>query len=133
MQEPYRIRIRGPWQYELENGESGTVRVPGPWQMDRPSAQLRRHFNWLAQLTEFERVFIVFTGCGGTGRVCVNDTELGYLEPTSTTFEITDRLLPRNLLTIEMSFESLAPGQPRGLWGDVLLEIRTEQRSLGPC
>ncbi len=126
MSPPHRIRIRGPWKYRLPSGQTGTTTLPAKWEGRAPELTLSRHFNWPAKLEPNERVFLVFAGYGGHGAVDVNESEVGRLDGHSSSFDITRLLRPGNELQIRLSFATLGQDEPRGLWGDVLLEVRTD-------
>ena len=83
-----------------------------------------RNFNWLAELQDNERVWLVFAGYGGSGTLKVGGTNLGALDGGQSEFEITTLLQPRNLMEVELEFGD--EEQPPGLWGDVRLEVRLE-------
>lgn len=126
MIDPHRIRIRGPWQYQLEDGSEGSMKIPGLWQGEATAVRFLRRFNWLAELEPQERVLLVFTGYGGTGLLEVNGTKLGELSGGPAEFDVTNLLQPRNDIALSLSMHAVEP--PRGLWGDVVLEVRVVDR-----
>lgn len=121
----HKIRIRGPWGYSLPDGTTGVVKLPAPLNDACESARFSRFFNWLAELDPDERVVLVFTAYGGTGSVWLNGAVLGDLSGDRAEFEVGTRLLPRNEIETQLDFSELAPEAPRGLWGDVCLEVRS--------
>lgn len=126
--ENYQIRLRGPWGYASPTGTPGSMKLPAPWAGDETQVSFSRKFNWIAELENNERVFIVFAGYTGTGEVSLNDRPLGPMTGTPAEFEITPLLQPGNMLKVDMSFDSCDPSAPRGLWGNVILEVRTSAR-----
>lgn len=125
MTKPHCIRLKGPWQFALPDGTEGTFKAPAAFAEPAESVVFSRRFNWVAALEPNERVFVVFTGFGGTGSVDLNGSGLGELDSPPGEFEITPLLQPGNELRVSMEFESVDDGQPRGLFGDVRLEVRT--------
>lgn len=125
MSKPHQIRIRGPWTFRLENGDQGSMKIPGPWERDESQVTFVRGFNWLARLEPAESVWLIFQGYAGCGPVSVNGTQIGELTDGPAAFELTSLLQPRNELRISMNFEAVPEQSPRGLWGDVALEVRT--------
>ena len=121
------IRIRGPWTYRLQGGEEGSMKIPGAWDGDETQVTFVRGFNWLAELEPTESVWLVFRGYGGAGPVSINGTCIGELTSGPAEFELTAILKPRNEMQLSMSFDSCPKDAPRGLWGDVALEVRTSQ------
>ena len=124
MSKPHQIRIRGPYLYRLPSGDEGSVKLPAAWGKPGENVVFSRRFNWLAELEPDERVYLVFDGYGGSGPVSVNGTALGDLTNSPAEFEVTQLLQPRNELEVSLSFQGLGD-QPRGLWGNVMLEVRT--------
>ncbi|MFK7819327.1 MAG: hypothetical protein AB8G99_11465 [Planctomycetaceae bacterium] len=125
MSEPYRIRLRGPWQFVDSEGTEGTQKLPTQWLGPKTSVRLTRKFNWIAELEPSERVFVVFAGYGGVGSVTVNEQKLGSLPGGPAEFDISPLLQSGNLLEVALDFEALPEDTTCGLWGDVLLEVRT--------
>jgi hypothetical protein len=124
MSEPHQIRIRGPYSYRLASGEQGSIKLPAAWEKPGENVVFSRRFNWLAELEPNERVYLVFDGYGGSGPVSVNGIVLGDLTSGPAEFEVTELLQPGNELEVSLSFHEPAD-RPRGLWGHVMLEVRT--------
>ena len=123
MTQPHQIRIRGPYSYQLPGGDAGSVKLPAAWEKPDEHVVFSRRFNWLAELEPDERVYLVFDGYGGSGPVSVNGRVLGDLASDPAEFEVTQLLQARNELEVSLSFQGLGD-QPRGLWGNVMLEVR---------
>lgn len=126
MSEPHIIRLKGPWQFVQLDGTEGTFKAPAAFAEPGDSATFSRRFNWVAALEPGEAVFVVFTNFGGRGSVSLNGTRLGVLNKPPGEFDITRRLEPGNQLQVAMEFDSVDSDQPRGLFGDVRLEVRRE-------
>jgi hypothetical protein len=64
-------------------------------------------------------------GYRGAGWLLLNDTPLATLpaDQTSGTWLVSDRLLPRNTLSVVLQFDPAADDRPGGLFGLVALEI----------
>jgi hypothetical protein len=111
-----RQRLKLPAEWRTEFGDrAGTVRFC-------------RHFNKPTNLDSSESVFIVLTGFGGAGKASINGTQLGIIvaDKPQAEFDITSHLQSGNQLALEIEFD---PGsnvaRPGGLWGPVVLEIRS--------
>lgn len=142
----HRIRLIGPWEYawtptaslptEVNEASdvpaTGNVRMPCDWLSlfgtKSGVATFSRRFHRPTNLEPHERVFLVFEGIGGAGRVGLNDEPLGQVALTDRTieFDVTGRLAPFNRMDVELQFtpSETAPTQG-GLYGAVVLEIRS--------
>ncbi len=127
MTDTHSIRLHGPWEYTLANGESGTIKIPAAIETTGDHATISRRFNWVAAIQPDERVFVVFTAVGGTGSVELNGTRLGTIEVPPTEFEITGLLQPGNQLRMVLRLDEFPANLPRGFVGSVRLEIRSDQ------
>ncbi len=91
-------------------------------------ATFSRRFHRPTNLEPHERVFLVFEGIGGAGRVRLNDEPLGQvtLNDRPIEFDVTGRLAPFNRIDVELQFtpSDTVPSQG-GLYGAVALEIRS--------
>src|SRR5262245_35566228 len=163
---PYRINLRGPWEYEpltrtvlLPDGKSEPIAtnapLPTPGQMNPPCAwtqagleyfqgrvRFRRRFQKPRRVDANERVWLTFAGADYYTTVWLNGVLLGrhegMFEPFE--FEITQHLIDRNELVVEVDSPSITCGTafggnqrmvrgttgPGGLWGTVALEVRRE-------
>jgi len=126
MTETHNIRLHGPWEYVLANGESGTIKIPAVIETTGDHATVARRFNWVAEIEPNEHVFVVFTAIGGTGSVELNGTRLGAIEAPPTEFEITGLLQPGNQLQLELQLDNSPDDLPQGFVGSVRLEIRSD-------
>ena len=96
------------------------IRLRGAWAVT-PAAGRDRHtrrFGWPTALDPHERVWLVCAGVHGSASLVLNGSPLMAVAAPDGRFaaDITDRLSPRNELTIDVS-----PGtQP----GEVALEVR---------
>lgn len=151
MNYPHVMRLAGPWEFEVLRvdageasvGQSGRIQIPGDWgawlgRDFRGAVRYRRHFHRPTNLDPHEQVWLAIEGVDAWGSVSLNGCPLGEVRGYALTaeFEITDALLLRNELTIDVECppherlgERLRPGredQPGGLLGAVRLEIRVE-------
>jgi hypothetical protein len=122
---PHRIRLRGPWEYEVldaPGGETTASRVVMPcphWDGPAGHLRFRRRFGYPGRIDAHERVWLVFDGLLATVRVAVNDADLGT-HTDAVEVDITHLLGPRNELAAEVP--ELVSGQ--GLWDEAALEVR---------
>jgi hypothetical protein len=133
---PYRIRLRGPWDYEplQRSGEAalppppaGRMTLPCRWRdggLAGFAGRVRfiRRFGQPRQIDPHEHVWIIFAAAEGIAEVRLNHQFLGRYEPGAEQgeFEITALLQPRNVLTVDVESQT----DQGGLWGEVALEIR---------
>jgi hypothetical protein len=125
---PHRIRLRGPWELKSAS-EAAARRVNLParwvdlgWTTGPCSASLIRRFGLPRILDSYEREFITCSGIQGASEWTLNG-ELMCSWPATIAygeFEVTGRLLQRNLLDVRIDSQSEAGGP----WGEVALEIR---------
>jgi hypothetical protein len=89
----------------------------GPW-----LATFGRRFGLPRILDSYEREFITCAGIGGVSSWSLNGESIGSwsADMSSVEFEVTGRLLQRNLLEVRIDSGS----DQGGLWGEVALEIR---------
>ena len=148
---PHPIRLHGPWEWEvLRSNMPGEevaamqrrLHIPGDWggvlgAAFQGQVRLRRWFHRPGKLEAHERAWLVCQGVDPGGTIRLNGEELGaaqgYAIPVE--FHVTERLLARNNLEIDIDTYSIAgmqglrPGReglPGGLLGDIRLEIRAE-------
>lgn len=146
---PYRIQLRGPWEYVLiaraegDDGvqfawdrpaspAAGQVKMPAEWRSFlgdfRGRVRFDRNFHQPTNLDPGERVFIVFGGVGGSGDVLLNGQVIGAVQTTEAPqrFDITSLLRGDNLLQVQLDFSGVAAMDcPGGLYAPVALEIET--------
>jgi hypothetical protein len=120
MNRPHRIRLHGPWNYEVVDvcsassdvvpGQQGRFQLPDRWADAlgddfNGTVRLTRRFNCPTGLGAHNSVWLVVAGVANHADVCLNDHSLGHItadaEPTE--FEITEHLSDRNLLTLEVT------------------------------
>lgn len=121
---PHRIRLRGPWEYELP-GESPPSRATMPchWRdlglaPPCPALRWRRRFGYPGRIDAHERVWLTFADGWRRSAVQLNGAVLGRLDGTGE-FDVTALLRERNDLLVEIE----NPG-PDDTWGEVALEVR---------
>jgi Glycosyl hydrolase 2 galactose-binding domain-like len=153
---PHRIRLRGPWEYQVVSGDErhahspltthrSTTRLimPCRWRDGgligfAGKIRLHRRFGAPRLLDGYERVWLTCEGADGTVTVWVNGKLLG--QPMSAAqpfeFQVTEHLQERNELIVEIESEN----DSGGLWGEVALEIRclaflrnVRARTAPPC
>jgi hypothetical protein len=126
---PHRIRLRGPWEYEILSGaqpSSGRLTLPCRLQDTglagfHGEIRFRRRFGLPRQLDEHERVWLVFQGVVQPMKLSLNGLHLAAVPQTAGfEIEVTNRLQERNVVDVEM--ENIKP--PIGLWEEAALEIR---------
>lgn len=134
--EPYRIRLRGPWEVTLidPSGAAEPFRyayIPAAWTDlfgDRPgTAVFRRHFNRSPGVAPEDQVWIVLPAAPGHVEFQINGHPVAPAEstPQSLAFDITPHIQEFNVLEVRITDDPAAhAGQPGGLWDTVLLEIR---------
>jgi len=129
----HRINLRGPWDYQFDGNLSGTEAMPREWRAlfgDRAgTATFRRKFHRPTNLDPHERVLIVFTEVGGSGRVSINGKQVDEFsaEGELVEIEITAFLKPFNELAVELKFDPHFDAHQRGgLYGVTALEIRSD-------
>jgi beta-galactosidase/beta-glucuronidase len=147
MNTPHRIRLHGPWDYEVVHvspassdvapGQRGRFRLPDHWADAlggdfEGTVRLTRRFNCPTGLGERLSVWLVVEGVDNHADAWLNEHSLGHIlghaEPTEleitaieiAAFDITERLRDQNLLTLEVTRST--PTGP--LVAGVRLEIR---------
>jgi hypothetical protein len=127
---PHRIRLRGPWEYEVLGGPgddaplSGRVILPyTPGDSDLAGlagrVRFRRRFGYPGRIDDHERVWVILDTPVGPVRLEVNGTDLGT-HAGAAEVDVTQLLAERNELAVDVI--DFAP--ERGLWGEVALEVR---------
>jgi hypothetical protein len=154
------IRLRGPWDYEplarvwIGEGDArresvetlpagGRIQVPSDWGATlgtafRGRVRYARRFVLPTNLDPHERVWVVVEGVDYYGAVSLNATPLGRIVgySHSVEFDVTELLLPRNVLALEVELPQYETGTatperpgresfPGGPIGEVRLEIRS--------
>ena len=148
MVEPHVIRLRGPWELQpLASWQSSDNSLPKGGRLEMPSdwskllgADFRgrvrhlRRFGRPTGLDAGERVWLVCDGATDAATIFLNGAQLGAVISGSNQparFEVTDRLLRRNELVIDVEFPAAEATNPSdaaafrcgGLTGGVRLEI----------
>lgn len=115
MQIVHSIRLKGPWDYLREGGESpaaGRIKLPACWSDcfgDWTGAVAwTRRFQRPTNLDPTERVLLCSPPIEGLRKVLLNDVELPLPAELDREFRIdlTARLTPSNLLTIVQQLET---------------------------
>ena len=135
--EPYRITLRGPWEYALLDSQhrvvsTGKLRLPlsepDPLNGHRGFVRWNRKFHRPTNLSPQDRVKLVFTSVGGSGTVTLNEVPLGELtaRPGIQSFDITNRMRGNDELIVELS-PSHTPDslQPSGAFVSVAIDIHS--------
>lgn len=143
MAKPYRIPLRGPWEYEpvtatVDSPEIGNHPLPKPARAHFPAgwdelfgtflgcARFRRRFHRPTNLDPDELVFLELEAVGGVGRLSVNGFDLGSVRHSSEPqrFDVTQYLTGNDELLIELSWNGATiRGERGGLYAPVVLEI----------
>ena len=143
MSDPYRMNLKGPWQYVWLIGPTPTealitspeilansrVRMPAEWQASfgvvAGKLRLSRRFHRPTNLTDLDRVHIGFAGVGGSATISLNDQPIGGVrnnqQPVS--FDVTSLLELSNVLTVELEYDPQHDGPRGGLWAPVSIDI----------
>jgi len=133
------IRLRGPWELTPLGsaaancemlpggdplgfaGETITQQLPAAWDDVLPgfrgTVRYMRRFGRPTNLEAHERVWLVVADVAGSPTIRLNGEHVSDIS-----VDVTDRLLERNLLQIEVTQKDHT--QPAGLLGEVRLEIR---------
>lgn len=142
------IRLHGPWQYEplaftrwSPSGKSvdlpgdlppgGTVKIPADWTATlgpefRGRVLYKRRFGRPSNLDSSARIYLVLHKINGLATITFNGIHLGAtgIDESTSRFELTNLLLARNALHIEVN---LPQGGDRvdagGIVGEVQLQI----------
>jgi hypothetical protein len=133
MIETHPIRLRGPWECGINNGEPRRVQMPAALAeviSTHGEGHLicRRRFGCPTCLDPHERVWLVIEGSLLSGEAQLNGEPLGRLRSgrDSMAIDITTRLCERNEIALDFdvsAFQSL-PTAADLLFADVRLEIR---------
>ena len=143
MSDPYRMNLKGPWQYAWLTGPTpaealiaspqlltdSRVRMPAEWQSSfgvvAGKLRLSRRFHRPTNLTDLDRVHIGFAGVGGSATISLNDQPIGGVrnneQPVS--FDVTALLELSNVLTVDLTYDPQQDGPRGGLWAPVSIEI----------
>lgn len=118
---PHRIRLRGPWEYEVICREPSICgRINLPWAADRKRFPgpvcYRRRFGLPRQIDAHERVWLTIQGLVSPAHIILNGRRLeGAAE-----FDVTADLGERNELLVEIDNDDRAAEH----WDEIALEIR---------
>ncbi len=154
---PHVIRLRGPWQYQplsrtvlLDNGSTcqqerdlpagGTVQLPADWSTHLGQdycgrVRYMRRFGKPTGLAQTDRVQLVFARVDAWAAVSMNDRSLGIVPAAArdTCFDVSDRLLHRNRLVVDVEWLGPTSGPPAparadraGPAGGLVDEVRLE-------
>lgn len=125
MSEPHRIRLRGPWDVRPHAPDlpAGRLTVPGRlrdggWAGVTGPVSFYRRFGRPSNLGTGDRVRLAFRGVTGSAEVYLNGEPIGVVIGAAT-FDVTDRLRPRNALEVRLPDAD----DGSGIAGDVLIEI----------
>uniref|UniRef100_A0A7C2K1G0 Glycosyl hydrolases family 2 sugar binding domain-containing protein n=1 Tax=Schlesneria paludicola TaxID=360056 RepID=A0A7C2K1G0_9PLAN len=128
----HRIRLHGPWDV-IGPGESTSQsrKMPQEWRTLFGSAagqaRFGRWFHCPTNLDPDERVWLVFAGIGGAGKITLNGEQLKEISGNTPAVaaDLTNHLQPRNRVEVELAFDPAATAQQGGLFGEVALEIKS--------
>ncbi len=134
---PHRIRLRGPWEFEVLDAPAGEASSVGRITMPCPRRQgltgrvrFRRRFGYPGRIDAHERVWLVMDGVAAPVYVAINGTDLG-MHTGAVEVDVTQLLGSRNELTVEMEITSPSPAPPfpqdereEKLWDEAVLEVR---------
>jgi hypothetical protein len=127
---PHLIRLRGPWQCEVLNGQPHSSHhhpMPACWETlglagFEGRVRFTRRFGYPGQIDSEERVWLTFADLACPCAVSLNGSLL--VETASTTpwleLDVTSLLQPRNELRLEMT----GPIRGEQPWTEVALEVR---------
>jgi hypothetical protein len=134
--EPYRIRLRGPWEVTLieRDGTAEPLRfayIPAEWRElfgDRAGTGVfRRRFNRPTGLGPADEIWIVLTSVPGEVKFEINGRALSSCALTAErrAYDVTAELQEHNLIEVHVTDDPAEhAGTPGGLWETVCLEIR---------
>lgn len=132
----HRIRLKGPWEIQQPDAESGQFEqfsMPMDWRQlfgdVAGTASFRRNFHLPSGLTPQDRVLIHIPN--GTGELTDFSVNTNSIKPCSNDplkFDVTDHLIDFNRIQFSLSFDPLAQNDlPGGLWETVFIEIHSGQ------
>ena len=131
MSDPYRIRLRGPWEVRphAAGTPAGRMAVPGTlrdggWVGFVGPVSFYRRFGRPTNLETGDRVRLAFGRVTGAAEVYVNGQRVAGLDGSGT-FDVTDQLRERNELEVVVQ----ATNDGCGIVGEVVVEIA----ALGPA
>lgn len=124
------IRLRGPWELQLPGGEARRIEMPATWGTILALAQespvrLVRRFGQPTGIGPEDRLNLVIESAGCACRVELNEKHLGDIAfaESSSSFDVTALLAPRNELAIALEPAPLAVPSEAIPVSDVRLEI----------
>ena len=132
---PHKIRLVGPWEFQVADDPPQRVTMPVSWrELFGHRAQtvlFTRAFQWPGELPDGGSLHVVFTGVHGRGFVWLNDQPLNSFAASPETyseceFDLSSAVQRSNRLKIELSFDPDQSDAPGGLYGPVVLEVREE-------
>ncbi len=125
----HRIRLRGAWEWSSIDGATQVprrIKLPTLWTLDPGSPfRLTRHLGRPAIDPSHERIYLELLQVPGLLAIRWNGQEFGRLFEDSERWEvpISDFLLARNSLELDVDFRSIEPQRWLQDWGDVALVI----------
>ena len=118
----HNIRLRGPWEKQIEGESSVRADVPDSAEVAAPSVCYRRRFNRPSGLESDVHVYLRITAwTGEVDSIQLNEHPLVVTAPPLTV-EVTSQLLDHNEITIRLMVDRNNAQSPR-LSGEVRLVI----------
>lgn len=128
MPDPYRIRLRGPWEVRPHAADAsvGQMIVPGTlrdggWPGYVGPVSFYRRFGRPTNLGTGDRVRLAFEGVTGAAEVYLNGERVGGLTGAGS-FDVTEQLRERNELEVVVA----ATDDQGGIVGEVVIEIAAQ-------
>jgi len=128
--EPYRIRLRGPWEVRphVAGFPAGRMEVPGTlraggWAGYAGPATFFRRFGKPSNLGTTDRVRLAFAGVTGRAEIRLNGEAVGAIDGSGA-IDVTERLRERNELEVEVD----AANDECGIVGNVVIEIAADSQ-----
>ena len=125
---PHRIRLRGPWECEPQDGPPARrVTMPCRW-LDaglgdfHGAARFTRSFGYPGNVDDSEHIWLTCDGCTGCREVRLNGQLLTSESHREFAFDVNRILSERNRLEVLIQGDT----PEAGLWGEVALEIRKD-------
>lgn len=142
----HRMHLKGPWQFEWLSGpfdqdgrpitpvandpgvlmSDSRIRMPASWQsafgIVCGTAKFSRRFHKPTNLDPNERVHIAFDGIRGKAKFALNGSSI-EAQGDASSFDVTERLVPSNLLTVEITVDAEDLAASAGLYAAVAIDI----------